>query len=181
MQVAGYLTNHLIAHLPSYRVRHAWYRHVVGIRLGEGAMIHMNCYLTLPGLGRLRREHLLSIGERTRVNRGCQLDARGGLRIGNDVSLSPEVAIVSAEHRRNDPSFEYTTKPVVVEDHAWVAVRAIILPGVTVGRGAVVGAGAVVTRDVPPRTVVAGVPASPIGTRDLNPAYRLAGSRALFE
>jgi maltose O-acetyltransferase len=114
------------------------------------------------------------IGARTIINRGCCLDARSGLRIGEDVSISPEVAILTTQHDVNDPGFALQGRPVVIEDHVWIGMRAMVLPGVTIGRGAVVAAGAVVTSDVGPLEIVAGVPARVVGRRALNPQYRLA-------
>jgi len=73
-------------------------------------------------------------------------------------------------------------RPVVIEDHVWIGMRAIILPGVRIGRGAVVAVGAVVTRDVEPLTVVAGVPARVIGSRDPRGLdYAFCWSPPLFE
>ena len=68
----------------------------------------------------------------------------------------------------------------MIEDHVWIGTRATVLPGVRIGRGAVVAAGAVVTRDVAPLDIVAGVPARPVGRRSLDPAYRLPNA-PLFE
>ena len=73
--------------------------------------------------------------------------------------------ILTAAHAIDDPWFRVETRPVVIEDHVYIGARAMILPGVTLGRGSIVAAGAVVTRDVPPLGVVAGVPAKEIGTR----------------
>jgi maltose O-acetyltransferase len=107
------------------------------------------------------------------VNRDVVLDGREGLHIGDNVSISEGVCIFSLEHDPNSPSFESRGAPVTVEDYVFVGARAIVLPGVTIGTGAVVAAGAVVTRDVPQFTVVAGVPARPIGERQRDLAYTL--------
>jgi maltose O-acetyltransferase len=72
----------------------------------------------------------------------------------------------------NDPLFREVLAPVTIADHVWIGSRAMILPGITVGEGAVVAAGAVVTRNVEPYTVVAGVPACPISTRSQRPQPR---------
>jgi maltose O-acetyltransferase len=178
----SYANNHVVSHVPSYRLRHAWYRRVLGVRLGENAGVHLDCYIWFFGPNRLRKDGFLSIGAHSRINRGCLLDARGRLRIGDNVSVSAEVAILTTQHRPEDPNFAVESRPVVIEDHVWIGMRAIIMPGVTVGRGAVVAAGAVVTNDVPPLAVVGGVPARQIGTRGLdNPAYVLADPFPMFE
>lgn len=160
----NYLTNHVVCHVPSFHLRHAWYRRVLGISLGRGAVVHLGCYVWFYGPGQLRRDGLV-IGAHTRINRDCCLDARGSLRIGENVSISPEVTILTAYHPIDDPEFRVATRPIEIDDYAFVGTRATILAGVRIGRGAVVGAGAVVTRDVPPLAVVAGVPARQVGTR----------------
>jgi maltose O-acetyltransferase len=84
------------------------------------------------------------------------------------VSISPGVWILTDSHDMHDPSFPEILSPVKIGNHVWIGSRALILPGVTLGEGAVVAAGAVVTSDVEPYTVVGGVPARPIGTRSRN-------------
>ncbi len=164
VRALNYLTNHVVCHVPSFHLRHAWYRRVLGISLGRGAVVHLGCYVWFYGPGQLRRDGLV-IGAHTRINRDCCLDARGSLRIGENVSISPEVTILTAYHPIDDPEFRVATRPIEIDDYAFVGTRATILAGVRIGRGAVVGAGAVVTRDVPPLAVVAGVPARQVGTR----------------
>ena len=170
--VLNFATNHVISHVPSYAVRRAWYGRVMGVRMGTGAAVQLGCYLWSYG-PRSNRRNGTSIGARTIVNRGCCLDARSGLRIGDDVSISPEVAILTTQHDVANRDFALQGRAVVIEDHVWIGMRAMVLPGVTIGRGAVVAAGAVVTRDVAPLDIVAGVPARPVGRRPLDPDYRL--------
>jgi len=74
--------------------------------------------------------------------------------------------ILTADHSLDMPSFDYREAPVHIDDYVWIGSRAMVLPGVTIGRGAVVAAGAVVTRDVPSLSIVGGVPARQIGVRD---------------
>jgi maltose O-acetyltransferase len=176
-----YLTNHLIAHTPSFGLRRGWYRRVLGISLGSGSGVHLGCYVWFYGPGQIRRDGV-AIGANSRINRDCTLDVRGGLTIGENVSISPEVAILTAQHGVADPEFRVESRRVVIEDNVFVGTRAIILPGVTLGRGSVVAAGAVVTRDVPPLAIVAGVPARVVGTRPEDAThYVLDSSFPLFE
>ena len=164
IRVINYVTNHIVSHIPSFGFRHFWYTRVLGVRFGERAGVHLGCYFWFYGPGQVRRDGV-SIGENSRINRDCSIDVRGGVRIGDNVSISPEVVISTAAHSALDPKFRVELRPVVIEDHVWIGMRAMILGGVTLGRGSVVAAGAVVTKDVPPLTIVAGIPARPVGTR----------------
>ena len=121
----------------------------------------------------LRSPYRISVGEHTNINKCAILDGRANLTIGNCVDIAQEAAIWTEQHDYNDPSYAPRLKPVVIEDYVWVASRATILPGVTVGRGAVVACGAVVTKDVPPLAIVAGVPARIIGYRQDGMKYQL--------
>lgn len=170
--VLNYVTNHLVGRIPSYALRRAWYGGVMGIAMGAGSSVQLGCYLWSYG-PRSNRRNRTAIGARTIVNRGCCLDARSGLRIGDDVSISPEVALLTTQHDVNSHDFALQGRAVVIEDHVWIGMRAMVMPGVTIGRGAVVAAGAVVTRDVAPLDIVAGVPARPVGRRKIDPDYSL--------
>lgn len=181
VRVLAYTTNYIAAHVPSYTFRRLWYQRVLGMKFGEGAAVHLGCHVWFYGPGQIRRDGVI-IGPNSRINRDCRLDVRGGLEIACNVSISPEVAILTAEHGVDDPEFRVYTERVIIEDYAWIGTRALILPGVTIGRGAVVAAGAVVTRDVPPLAIVGGVPARPIGKRSEHAlAYALDGHPPLFE
>lgn len=181
VRVLNYVTNYVIPHVPSFAVRRAWYSSVLGIAFGHHSGVHLGCYIWFYGPRQLRRDGV-SIGAYSRINRDCCLDARGPIRIGENVSVSPEVMILTASHRFDDPRFPVETREVIIEDHVWIGSRAVVLPGVTLGRGSVVAAGSVVTRDVPPLTIVAGVPAAPVGTRPTEATtYVLDGPFPLFE
>ena len=82
--------------------------------------------------------------------------------------------LITSNHLKDDPYFGVEDKPITIEDYAWVGSRATVLPGVTIGRGAVVAAGAVVTKDVPAYAVVGGVPAKVIGERAKDLRYNLS-------
>ena len=119
----------------------------------------------------MRRPNRITIGPGSVVGTRCELDGRNGLTLGRNVNLSSEVLIYTLQHDPRDPHFATVGGPVTIHDYAWISARAIILPNVTVGEGAVVAAGAVVTRDVAPYTIVAGIPAQPIGERSKNLDY----------
>lgn len=158
-----YIANHIVAHVPSYRFRLAFYRYVCRYEVGPSTSIHVNVFVT---------GKRVKIGAHSAIGRRTYLDGRGELTIGDCVSISPDVQLLTAEHDMNDPDFKSFCAPVTVEDYAWIGTRALILPGVRIGRGAVVAAGAVVTKDVPPLTVVGGVPAKPIGKRNPDMRYQ---------
>lgn len=87
------------------------------------------------------------------------------IEIGNCVVINDGVRLITGSHDIHSPTYDHVFAPIIIEDHAWIATDAMILKGVRIGRGAVVAAAAVVTRDVPPFTVVGGNPAKEIGTR----------------
>ena len=108
----------------------------------------------------------LSIGEGSSIGFRNHLDCRSGLEIGKNVCLASDVTIWTLHHDYNDVHFASKGAKVTIGDYAWLYSNCIVLPGVTIGEGAVVAAGAVVSRDVEPWTVVGGVPARPIAKRD---------------
>jgi acetyltransferase-like isoleucine patch superfamily enzyme len=106
----------------------------------------------------------LSLGNRIDIGEYTHIRASGGVTIGDRVLIAAHAVITSREHPATLPRFGVVADaPVVIEDDVWIGAGAIVLPGVTVGRGAIVGAGAVVTGPVAPFTIVGGVPARPIG------------------
>jgi acetyltransferase-like isoleucine patch superfamily enzyme len=128
---------------------------------------------TLQGSVRFFNARRLAIGEGTLVNRGVYLDNRAGITIGRQVSIAHDVRIYTLGHDVHDPAFAVKGKPVRIDDYAVLFAGAFVMPGVHLGEGAVVMAGAVVTRSVPPFRIVGGNPARDIGERRGRPAYRL--------
>jgi len=152
----------VVGRIPFHSLRLFLYRHLLKITVGKKTSIHRNCrFYFPPGV---------TIGAHSIVNRDVLLDGRMGLVIKDNVSISEGSALITLEHDPNSPSFANRGRQVVVEDRVFIGMRALILPGVVLGEGAVVAAGAVVTRDVAPFQIVAGVPARVIGERrqDLN-------------
>jgi acetyltransferase-like isoleucine patch superfamily enzyme len=116
----------------------------------------------------------LSVGAHTIIGRRCLMDCRGSeITLGRNVNFGSQVVFVCAKHDIQSPTFAHSYAPIVVHDYAWISLRATVLGGVTVGEGAVVAAGAVVTSDVEPYTVVGGIPARPIGERTRDLRYEL--------
>ena len=115
----------------------------------------------------------IEIGDYSGIGINSALYGTGGLVIGNDVMLAPEVVILTENHRHDDIRRPIRLQgaesaPVIIEDDVWIGIRVIILPGVRIGRSSVIGAGAVVTKDVPPFSIVAGNPAKVGRKRDGN-------------
>jgi acetyltransferase-like isoleucine patch superfamily enzyme len=133
----------------------------IGCRLGPGFRVH--------------HPHGLEIGDRVAAN-GAQINAKGSVRIGSDCLIADGVKIWSINHRFADPALPiaeqgYQQAPVTIGDDVWLGSNAVVLPGVTIGRGAVIAAGSVVTRDVPDGSVAAGVPAKVVGWRGQSGAW----------
>ncbi len=161
---------HLVGHIPSHFVRRFFYR-ICGVKIGKGSTLHMGVRFYNP--------RNISIGEDAIVGEGSVLDGRDKIAIGNHVDIATEVMIYNCAHDVDDESFKAVCAPVLVEDYVFIGPRSIILPGIKVGRGAIVGAGAVVTKDVEPFKIVGGVPAKEIGERaNKDPHYRLGRAAA---
>lgn len=162
---------HLVGCVPSHHVRRLFYR-LAGMQIGKGSTIHMHLKLYSP--------FNIEIGQDSIVGEDAVLDGRDKLIIGNHVDVASEVMIYNSEHDVKDPGFKAFQAPVIIEDYVFIGPRAIILPGVTIKKGAVVGAGAVVTKDLEEGSIVGGVPARQIGIRAVkNLNYRL-GRAAWF-
>jgi len=167
-----YLCNHWVTYVPSHHFRLWFFRTVMDFQLGKDSSIYMGATFDCAGGFRL--------GENSTVNSNCRMDPRGGIEIGSNASISNEVIILTADHDMDSPDFVGRTRPVKIDDYAWIGTRAMILPGVTIGRGAVVAAGAVVTKSVEPFSVVAGLPARPVRSRAQDLRYNTT-YRRLFQ
>ena len=101
----------------------------------------------------------LEIGQETALGR-CEITLHDLVKIGKYVVINDGAILLTASHALNDPLWPHLSAPIVIGDYAWIATNAIVLPGTTIGRGAVVGAGAVVRGDIPDYAIVAGNPAT---------------------
>lgn len=141
------------------------------LRIGGGTLLRS---VNVPVELAVGHGGTLSIGEGCRLNYGVSIGAMGEIRLGNRVRLGPYVMIIDTEfHDAYDREKMPVPRPVIIEDDVFVGAKASILPGVTIGRGAIVGTASVVAADVPPFTMVLGVPARPVKKLD---ASRFAGA-----
>jgi acetyltransferase-like isoleucine patch superfamily enzyme len=144
-----------------------------GVRLGEHVSIGSMTMIRPSGYYSRDIGVGLHIGDRTGIGPYCYIGCSGGIEIGSDVMFGPGVMLYSEDHEFASPKQSIKSQgvrwqPIVIEDDCWLASRVIVTGGVRVGRGSVIGAGAVVTRDVPPFSVVAGNPAKILRSRTID-------------
>lgn len=154
----------LLSYVPSRVFRIALLR-LWGARVKWDVALHHG--LQVRAARRLRIDHDAFVAE------GVVLDARGGIAIGAHTSINTDVQIWTAQHDWRSADFAYSASPVRIGHHCWISARVIVLPGVSVGDGAVVAAGAVVTKDVEPWTLVGGNPARVLRERPKDLTYDL--------
>lgn len=147
--------NNIVTHIPSRHIRLAFLR-FAGAKIGKISMF---------GQFEIRKPSGLHIGDGCSIGLRVLLDARNGLVLRKNVTIASDVIIWTQHHDYNNPKFSVSGAPVIIEEYAWICSRSIILPGVKIGRGAVVASGAIVTKDVPNYAVVGGGPAKIIGER----------------
>jgi len=163
---------HITTTLPSHTLRNFCWR-LAGVSIGAKSTLHTGVRVFDPSG--------IKIGKGTIIGYRSFLDGRAPLTIGDHTDVASEVMIYNQEHALNAEDFHAVDGPVSIGNYVFVGPRAIILPGVTIGNGAVIAAGAVVTKDVAPFSIVGGVPAKEINKRELkNPHYQL-GRFKLFQ
>ena len=142
---------------PSHHIRTFVYRHICGMHLAEKTVVYYGTEIRQPSN--------IWIGKGSIIGDNSILDGRNGIKIGENVVFASNVKIWTEQHDHRDPWFRCETQahgPVIIDDRAWIGSHTIILHSVHIGEGAVVAAGAVVTKDVPDNTLVGGVPARKI-------------------
>ena len=160
--------------VPSHHIRRFVYR-ALGAEIGKNVVFHFRT--------EMRGLHRLKIGDGTIIGDNALLAAQRGLTIGKNVNLSSNVSIYSGAHDHRDPYFRSTaatTRPITIGDRVWIGSNAIILTGVNIGEGAVVCAGCVVTKDVEPYAVVAGIPAKKVNERPHDLRYEFKKTVRLY-
>lgn len=157
------LIQEFVMFMPCWPLRWMFLKYSIR-HLGKGCFIMRKVNVVNPSN--------ISIGNHVIINKSVMLDGRGEeLIIGDNVDIAQETNIWTLEHDVNDNNHRVVAAKVVIDEHVWIASRVTILPGVHIGRGAVVASGAVVTKDVPPMAIVGGVPAKIIGERHNSLTY----------
>lgn len=165
-----------ISTLPSNHLR-KWIYMGLGAHIEENVVFHFRTELRSPCN--------LYVGKGTIIGDNALLDARCGLVLGKNVNISSNVSIYTLQHDYRDPQFccidpKNRRMDVVVEDRVWIGSNVVVLPGVTIGEGAVCCAGCVVTKDVEPYAVVAGIPAKKVSERPRVLEYEFDGKSCSF-
>ncbi len=157
--------NHFITRIPLNCIRVFLYRYLYFMKIGKGTQIQMGV--------RFRRPRSIVIGHDTNIHPDCFLDGLETLAIGDNVDIGDQVMMWCGGHDVQSPDYVAVKTPIVIENRACIFARAMLVRGVRIGEGAVVAAGSIVTKDVPPYTIVAGNPAGKIGERTKNLTYSL--------
>lgn len=164
-----------IGKIPSHQIRKYIYRYIFMVDMAPNSTIYYGA--------EIRGGVNLHIGSGSIIGDRAILDARNGIVIGKNVNFSTGVSVWTEQHAHSDPEFRCLSDAsygVTIGDRAWIGPGVIILHSVSIGEGAVVGAGAVVTKDIPPYAIATGVPAKVTGQRSRNLCYELDGGHLCF-
>lgn len=163
-----YLYNYVLTFVPILALRIFYLRNFLNIRIGQGCHIGLGTYM----LGEI------SLG------RGCVVGTRchivGPLVVGDNVAIIAHTYIFGTSHYKNSPTFEPFERTVIIDSHAWLGARSMVLPGCHIGEGAVLGAASVATKDLPPFSVAVGAPARVVAKRSSQLEYDFSDSKPYF-
>ena len=164
----------LVGYIPSHHVRNFLYRKVFCVHLEKNAVIYYGAEIRSPWN--------LYVGEGSVIGDKAILDARHGIYIGKNVNFSTGVWIWTLQHDVNATDFGTTNQggSVTIGDRAWLSCRTVVLPNVSIGEGAVIAAGGVVTKSVDEFSIWGGVPCKKIGTRSRDLEYCFEGEHIHF-
>lgn len=158
--------NYFVCYIPCWHVRKLFYL-MGGMKIGKQSRILMKTSIVKPWK--------IQIGNNTYINEGCHLDARGGIKIGNNVSISIGTTIITGTHDAQSEYFEYKEIEVIIEDNVWIGAKAIILPGAYLKAQCLIGAGSTVIKGIYKTDgFYSGVPAQYIRQRNLRGKYTLS-------
>jgi putative colanic acid biosynthesis acetyltransferase WcaF len=148
---------------------HSWRSFLLrcfGAKVGKGVHVYPKVKIWAPWN--------LDLADESGISNGVTLYSQGRITIGYRVVISQGAHICAGTHDYTNPGFPLITKPIVIKDHAWVATEAFLHPGVTIGEGCVIGARAVVSKDMPDWMVCAGHPCKPLKLREMNGSLHAA-------
>ncbi len=161
-----------VGFIPIHFIRKFFYI-ISGVKMPFNSTIHIGANFFKPSN--------ITIGHDTIIGDHCFLDGRAPLKIGSHVGIASQVLIYNDEHDINSLDYSNSFGPVEIGDYVFIGPRAIILPNIKIGKGAVVAAGAVVTKDIPDFEIWGGIPAKKINDRqNKNPNYKI-GRAMLFQ
>lgn len=165
-----------VSYIPSHHIRKYIYRKIYLVRIEENSVIYYGT--------EIRGSYFLHIRKGAIIGDKATLDARrGGIEIGENVQLGSEVKLWTGSHDHDDPLFRSTPKkrgPIKIGNRAWLGPGVTVLHSVTIGEGAVIAAGSVVTKDVEPYAIMGGIPAKKIGERSKRLIYNFEGNYIPF-
>lgn len=161
-----------------HKVRYRFWREKYQKKYAQLKSLGINTYIC-DGV-KMDNINNISIGNHVWIGHRCYLDGSGGLSIGNGTIIARETEILTQNHYFQGEDLveipydkRFVKKPVTIGDNVWIGLRVLVIPGISIGEGAVIGAGSVVTKDVPPLAVVGGNPCRVIKYRDKEQYYRL--------
>jgi putative colanic acid biosynthesis acetyltransferase WcaF len=134
-----------------------WLLRIFGAEVGDGCYVYPSARIWAPWL--------LKLGNIATIGPGVEIYNPGGVEIGDKAIISQNAFLCGATHDYDDPAFPMTWKPIRISAYGWICARGVVLPGVTIGTGAILGAAAVTSRDLAPWSVYAGNPARLVGQR----------------
>lgn len=158
--------------IPVYQLR-VFFLRLFLKKMGKNIYVGRNLKVISP--------YNICIGDNVVINDGVLLDGRRSLNIGNNVDIARDAAIWTLQHDYNDDYHRVSGGPVHIEDYCWICYRSVVLPNILIGRGAVVAAGALVTKNIPPLKVYGGIPAHEINTRMSGLKYELIFKPHFYE
>jgi acetyltransferase-like isoleucine patch superfamily enzyme len=167
-----YINNFIVSKIPSYTIRNLYYRNIMKFKIDENAAIHLNVKFLC------RRN--FQIGKNSVINQGALIDNRGGIKIGSNVTLGHDVKLITADHNLQSPFFEGRHRSINIDDYVFIGVNACVIGGVILEKGAVLGAGSILTKSISPFKIFAGVPAKEIAIRNPNLKYQQDYKRLFF-
>lgn len=165
-----------VSNIPSHHIRNFIYKHILLLNMNKNVIIYSGAEIRAP--------YKIRIGNGTIIGDNVILDGRNGIDIGDNVNFSSNVSIWTEQHDHRDSLFRCETQKkekVIIGNRTWIGPNTIILHSVKIGEGAVIAGGSVVTKDVEPFAIVAGIPAKKIGNRNNNLVYEFDGSYLPFK